>query len=741
MPTYLIEGKKVKTEAPLSDAEIDEIAASIKGSAPVPQDKPAEAAPASPAASAEAQPVSMMEQMFGTGSPIARTVKGAVIDPLLGINQLLANTGIFGKDIQQGANQLVQSTEQAFTEGRQRVGSTGFDPYQMLGAIVSPANKAVAMTQRGATGLAKLGSAASMGAAQAAVQPVTGPQEDFANTKLMQMTFGAVLGPVAEGTVKAIVSVPGIFQGLTKSGREKALKEHLNSLAGDDKEAVLEALKNAKEIVSGSRPTTAELLADLPSASELIAAQTKLAKQPGAFNKFKARENDQQLARLKELEKLAGTEAERAAIRAERDAITGPMRETALEQSDVAGAKLSKLEQEISDKAASMRSALQETGKAKTIAAQQEVLAREFTPVPGMPRFPGRYSHMAERVPEHEQTAAAFKDVVAQRKAEIKFLEFQKNSLEENGFFPLRADDLIVKLEKAAKGTNNDIARTILQGTAAKLAEKADKNGILSSRDLYENVRKEMNRDILGYLQAAGKPMQGGLQEQEIKVATNVKKMIDAALDKSSDGLWSKYLSTYADYSNKINRMEIGQFLADKLNTPLDRERAGVFAEAVRNAAGTIKTTMGVSRYQNLDQVLTPAETGAVNRVLADLTRKAKATELGKGMANVPEVAEDIVKESPNPLSRTVTLAKAAMEFLQRGNKEAFNNKMTELMLNPEEMVKFLTTTKKPPMTALGKEQELVSAMMKAMNPTTRSAFIQAFAVPSVSNLIGTQQQ
>ncbi len=36
------------------------------------------------------QPVSMTERMFGAGSPTARFLKGAVVDPLLGVNQLLA---------------------------------------------------------------------------------------------------------------------------------------------------------------------------------------------------------------------------------------------------------------------------------------------------------------------------------------------------------------------------------------------------------------------------------------------------------------------------------------------------------------------------------------------------------------------------------------------------------------------------------------------------------------------------
>jgi len=94
-----------------------------------------------------ATPVSNLELMFGAGSPIARTIKGAVVDPALAVNQLLASTGLFGKDIKRGATQLVSDVEQATTEGRARVGSSGFDPYQTLGNVISPVNRLVGVTQ------------------------------------------------------------------------------------------------------------------------------------------------------------------------------------------------------------------------------------------------------------------------------------------------------------------------------------------------------------------------------------------------------------------------------------------------------------------------------------------------------------------------------------------------------------------------------------------------------------------
>ena len=147
-------------------------------------------------------PVSNMELMFGAGSPIARTIKGAVVDPALAVNQLLASTGLFGGEIKKGATQLVGDVEKATQEGRARVGSSGFDVFQTLGNVVSPVNRLVGATQAPVAGaglMANIARSGSTGAALSALQPVNAPVEQFGERKLEQMATGFVLGPIVEG--------------------------------------------------------------------------------------------------------------------------------------------------------------------------------------------------------------------------------------------------------------------------------------------------------------------------------------------------------------------------------------------------------------------------------------------------------------------------------------------------------------------------------------------------------------
>lgn len=112
---------------------------------------------------------------------------------------------------------------------------------------------------------------------------------------------------------------------------------------------------------------------------------------------------------------------------------------------------------------------------------------------------------------------------------------------------------------------------------------------------------------------------------------------------------YDKARQVFANQSKPINQMEVGQYLEQKLANPLETgERAGVYAQALRDAPGTLKRSTGQPRYDELGQVLTPQQTQSVTAVGEDLKRaamaKALAKEGGPAMAKkitgaVPEVA------------------------------------------------------------------------------------------------------
>jgi hypothetical protein len=674
-------------------------------------------------------PVSSMELMFGAGSPIARTIKGSVVDPALAVNQLLASTGLFGQDIKRGATQLVSDVEQATTEGRARVGSSGFDPYQTLGNVISPVNRLVGVTQaplQGAGLMANIARSGSTGAALSALQPVNAPVEQFAERKLEQMATGFVLGPVVEGGVKAVGGLLNTLKGLTPTGRQEFMQKQLNELAGPDRTKVIEALRDAKELVSGSRPTAAQAISDIPSAVELAAAQSKLASKAKVAGEFQERLVEQQAARAREIQSVAGTEAQRAAVIAKREEVTTPMREAALEQTNLAGPIFTKLEKEISDKFNSLAAAEQTSGMTGLAATLQQAVATKGQP---------GWLSAGDIASEAAGRAKAYKELAGTLRGEAQLKQFQLNSLEQNGFFPLRASDLTDQLDKAIRGTVSDQSKAVLQGIRDKVVSKADENGLLNSRDVYENIRKISNQDVAKMLNLGEQYASGGIPQQAAKALGSAKQFIDASLNKSSDGLWSKYLTSYAAYSKKLNRMEVGDYLSKSLNTPLGKESAGEFATAVENAAGTIKKSTGIPRFDKLSDVLTPKEVASVNNVLADLKRDSKAKELARKVSALDIGGPEILKEAPQLLNRTYTVMKAAVEYLQRGNADEYNKQMAELMMNPGALAQFMTVG-----IPKGRTNELVSSMMKLMDAPTRSAFIQSFTVPAAAKEVGDSQ-
>lgn len=673
-------------------------------------------------------PPSTLESMFGLGSPIARTIKGAVVDPALAVNQMLANTGLFGSSIKQGANTNVQQYEQATQEARQRMGSTGFDPYQLLGNVISPTNRlvgAVNAPMAAATGIIPATTRAAVtGAGLSALQTVNAPTDQYGEKKLEQMATGAVLGPLIQGGISAFSSLAGMVKGLTASGRTEYMRKNLNELAGPEREKVITALRDAQELVSGSRPTVAEAISNIPSSVELMAAQRKLATQSGVAGKFVDRTTEQQASRVRSLQGISGTEVERAALATERGDVTGPMRETALEQANLAGPLFTKLEKEIADKFNSLAAAEQTVGMTGLAATKQQTIADVGRP---------GWLSAGDIAAEATGRSQAYKELSGILRGEAKLKQFQLNSLEQNGFFPLRAADITDEIDKAIKGTVSDQSKSVLQAVKDKITSKADENGLVNSRDLYENVRKISNQEIAKLLGLGEQYASGGLPQQAASALTNVKKYIDSSLNKSSDGLWSKYLTSYSDYSNKLNRMEIGDFLSKQLQAPLEKERAGVFATAVENAAGTIKKATGIPRYEKLSDVLSAGEVSAVNNVLADLKRVSKADELAKKVGVLDIGLPNLAKEIPSLLSRTVSIGRTAIEHLQRGNAKEFNKQMAELMLNPGATAQFMTSSVKQ-----GKMNELVSSMMKLMDDPTRQAFIQSFTVPALAQEIGS---
>lgn len=182
MPTYTINGRRITTAKPLSEAEIDEIAADLG------MQTPPQAAPAIGAQAANQIPTGDVQAPPAAPSGF----KQGLLDPFRGGAQLVAQTlGGLGSDYFKGEaarmGESVRAQEAKYQQQRAAAGQEGFDVSRLMGNIVNPANLLPI------AGTSPVARAITGGAVAGTLQPVLS-EEDFAAEKAKQTGAGAIGG-------------------------------------------------------------------------------------------------------------------------------------------------------------------------------------------------------------------------------------------------------------------------------------------------------------------------------------------------------------------------------------------------------------------------------------------------------------------------------------------------------------------------------------------------------------------
>jgi hypothetical protein len=152
---------------------------------------------------------------------------------------------------------------------------------------------------------------------------------------------------------------------------------------------------------------------------------------------------------------------------------------------------------------------------------------------------------------------------------------------------------------------------------------------------------------------------------------------------------------TYRDLSSEPNRMRVGQYLQGKLDSPLETvggqsipqsERAGMMAQAVKDAPKTIKNAMGRDLFDSLDQVLTPKEVQTVQGVVKDLARAEATRKLGAGtsMSMTDTIPGDVGAHIPNLLYRPTMIANAVLRAMGRNAEDEIGKTAMRQALDPK---------------------------------------------------------
>lgn len=256
---------------------------------------------------------------------------------------------------------------------------------------------------------------------------------------------------------------------------------------------------------------------------------------------------------------------------------------------------------------------------------------------------------------------------------------------------------------------------------AEKLSEAS---GISAKTDLTEflhNVKLSLDKQLL-------REGEGALGSAEKRAVERVQKELVGWLAKKNPQ-YEAARATFARDSRPINQMEVGQYLEQKLLAPLgDKERPGVYAQALRDAPGTIKRATGSPRYERLDEVLDPAQVQAVEGVGQDLQRAAEYRDLAS--RGLPATRKQLGAQEqeirlPNALHRPVMIANAILRRLQGKASEEVLQALAVKMRDPQEVARIMNQA--PPQVRRAISEEAAAMARNMASGAAGTAYGQSF--------------
>lgn len=289
---------------------------------------------------------------------------------------------------------------------------------------------------------------------------------------------------------------------------------------------------------------------------------------------------------------------------------------------------------------------------------------------------------------------------------------------------------------KAQSMQNGPELSAILESLPPGVMAKAHSLAMLAREPLKVGKDIPAHTVSTGFLDAAGNPIQRDVAEQVStysgKALHYIKLALDDTLSKSGEGALGKTekrlmtgakedllgvidngipaygaaRAKYAELSQPVNQMQIGQALFDKLKPALSdfgqigAETKAAYANALRNGDKLAADATGFKNAK-LDSVMTSQQMGTLNNIAQDLARKANAENLGRGVGSdtFQKLAmQNIAEQSGMPrlvggLLDLPGVARAT-KWVYRDTDEQAQKVIADAMLNPQKAAELMQAAK-----------------------------------------------
>lgn len=577
------------------------------------------------------------------------------------------------------------------------------------GAFLSPVGLGALKLPQAASAIGRIGQGAAIGGVAGAT---SGPDANLGHAAAGMAVGAAIPGAVELGSALARGGRNLVDPWLPGGAKRVAGRSAVTAAEkGDKLTPVIEALRKTKPDVPNAPLTAGEAAAPVGSTEFSALQEVVRPRQPTAYDELAKAQNAARLAAVRTVGGDANALRTAKDLRAATAELNyGPIMPKRIDPTppeEVLAARLA-------GKEASKASALQDQGRFATQAAQQENLASGGTvnlaprqtafdpfnvgartagggtarspssfPVEGMPRVPGRYTENIQRVPENRAAAADLASIVRQREAERKFIDYQLQSLLQDA--GRESPNMRTLLERpSVRAAFEDAAKSARESGAYFPSKPSDPFSIANLQRMKESMDS-------GIRAAKASESAGNRPDLSPGELTKTKQAFTAWLEKRSPA-WAKARNAYKRDSEPINQMEIGQYIESKLVPALadigrdGPQRAAVFAQAMRDAPGTIKRATGEQRYQDIAEALTYPQMQALEGVGRSLGRTSEHERLARlGMDTARRIAGEVTPtmKSPGILSHAVTIPRAIINRLEGKVQGKAAEELATLMRDP----------------------------------------------------------
>lgn len=675
MPKYLIEGKTIQSENPLTEAEIDEIAASIteafSGSdfKPVPTGTVVDQIPTGGYPPA---PAFVQTPNLSTEQKVYQNIVRPVLAPTIEMGGAVGG-GLLG---------------------------TPFGP----AGIVGGSGLGYGLAKEG---LENIDVALGIKPPRQGAAVVTEPLRNVVEGATYEVGGRVVAPYVAKGVNKLI------DLGLGSPAQLKAANIARSSL-GNDIPQVLNTLKNAPPNAS-----VAEITASIENPTWQALIREALERDPQYLRKTQLFGEEES---LKALSKLAGggNAAETRAVlenaKKALNATTTPQREAALSRAnlgqDVAEyeAKAGKLSEEAAAKVADVRRLIN-AGQLAEASARLDLIKA------GLPVGFTRHTYKGELAVMADRWASDAANASLDLGQGARFAQAAADSLRSFGIKPLKTDSLISSIQNITKNPkfagNRDLL-TSVDTVADDIARWTDKNGVIDVNAL-EAIRKN---SVNGVIQKLYPNADATAQKRLASdVLSSIRPLIDDAIEATGGTGWKKYLSNYREGMQKIAERELtGEALV------LWKTNKDAFVRLVQNESPeTVEKVLGIGKYdiaKELSEGALDVLRQQANKRMAQLSVQSQITQGQKALSDLIKQNTSVMR-FPSLLNVFATAGNKVLSEYEKAIGVKTMKILTEAMKTPQGAANLLETlpqAEKNRVTELLLDPSLVRAAIQESN-------------------------